>query len=204
MTVFLTLGEVTFANFEIPSKINFGGDQVLSVKKYVGGQRVIDSLGRDDRVITWSGRFTGATAQQRAKFLDSMRISGNQYNLYYSQFNYTVKIKSFDCDFELINNIPYKISCEIVQDLNQPFTVLLPVSYNDAVDLLTEQAIDLANVIANPSISSSIALFSVALNGVGDLDNASSSAISTLTGPLDSAISTTADVTSSVTASVFP
>lgn len=203
MTVFLTLGELTFANFEIPSKINFGGDQVLSTKKYVGGQRVIDSLGRDDRIITWSGRFSGATAQQRAKFLDGMRVSGNQYNLYYSQFNYLVKIKSFDCDFELINNIPYKISCEVVQDLNQPFTVLLPVSYNDAIDLLLEQAIDLADLIANPSVSSSIALFSIALNQVGDLDNASSSALATLTEPLNSAISTTADATASVTSSIF-
>ena len=203
MTVFLTLGELTFANFEIPSKINFGGDQVLSTKKYVGGQRVIDSLGRDDRIITWSGRFSGATAQQRAKFLDGMRVSGNQYNLYYSQFNSLVQIKSFDCDFELINNIPYKISCEVVQDLNQPFTVLLPVSYNDAIDLLLEQAIDLADLIANPSVSSSIALFSIALNQVGDLDNASSSALATLTEPLNSAISTTADATASVTSSIF-
>jgi hypothetical protein len=53
----LTLGDFTFARYEIPERIPFGGDQQLNVHKLVGGVRVIDALGADPMPIEWSGFF---------------------------------------------------------------------------------------------------------------------------------------------------
>lgn len=203
MAVFLTLGSVTFANFEIPESINFGGKQSLAVHKLLGGQREIQAMGRDDNDYTWSGIFMGSTATERAQYLDSLRIQGSQQTLTYSQFNYTVVIKDFHASFERFYVIPYTITVTVIQDLNNPFPVLLPVTYNDAVIALMAEAQDLANAIANPDVTNSIALLGFTLNQVGSLDNATSAALSTITGPLTSAQSSVSTAINETTASLF-
>ena len=76
MIVILTLGGVIFQDFEIPASIKAGGEQKLDVKKFIGGSRIIDALGRDDADIEWSGRFRGSTAEQRCQQLNGMRVAG--------------------------------------------------------------------------------------------------------------------------------
>lgn len=203
MAVFLTLGPITFANFEIPEQINFGGAQSLSVKKLVGGQRVVDAMGRDDADISWSGLFQGATAEFRANYLDGLRVAGAPLPLSWSQHNYSVVIKEFSPVFNRFYWIPYSITCTVVQNLNLPFPVLLPVAYNDAINNQLTEANDLAEVINNPSISSSIAILSDAINNLASIENATASEIATVTGPLTDAINVTNQQIQQLNASVF-
>lgn len=177
MTLFLTLGQVTFANFEIPERINFGGEQALSVKQLVGGQRIIDAMGRIDDDISWSGMFFESTATQRAQFLDQMRMSGNAFTLSFANFNYSVVVREFKCSFERTYQIPYSITCTVIENLNQPINVLLPVGYNDAILNQLAEANDLALLIANPSVSSVMALVSAAINEIPSIQNASTSTL---------------------------
>lgn len=203
MAVFLTLGPITFANFEIPEGINFGGSQMLSVKKLVGGQRQIDAMGRDDDDISWRAIFQGGEANFRASFLDGLRIKGQPLPLTWSQYNYLVLIKSCRLTFRRFYWLEYDITCTVVQDLNSPFPILLPVSYDDAIDNALTEANDLAFLIANPSITSSMALLSASINDLASIENATASAVATVTGPLDSTINTVNQQISSLSGSTF-
>ena len=203
MPVFLTLGQVTFQNFEIPEMINFGGSQSMSVKKLIGGQRQIDAMGRDDDDISWSGLFQGSTANFRAAFLDGMRVNGAAIPLTFSQYNFLVVIKDFKPVFKRFYWIEYSITCTIFQDLNKPFPLLLPVAYDDAIGNALTEANDIAFVIANPSITSALALLSEAINSVSSIQNASASVIATITGPLNSAIDVTNQQIASLSAGTF-
>lgn len=115
----LTLGTVTFRGFEIPERIPFGGEQALSIKKLVGGARVVDALGQDDDPITWSGRFQGPGAVDRALELDTMRRGGQQQVLTVFGLSYTVVVKRFTYDVERMYQVLYTISLEVVQDNTQ-------------------------------------------------------------------------------------
>lgn len=187
MTIFLTLGQVTFADFEIPERINFGGDQSLSVKQLVGGQRIIDAMGRIDDDISWSGMFFESVATQRAQFLDQMRSSGNVFNLSFAQFNFSVIIRSFKASFERTYQIPYSISCTVIQNLNLPLNVLVPAQYNDAIMNQLTQANDLALLIKNANISSAMALVTAAINSVPSLQNSSPSQLAPIVSSIMSA-----------------
>src|SRR5580704_5491481 len=106
MTVSLILGPILFADFEVPREIPFGGTQTLVVKKLVGGDRVIDAMGRDDMDIRWSGRFRGALAEGRARAVDQMRIAGQQQLLSWSTLLYLVVIDRFEATFEQPFEVP--------------------------------------------------------------------------------------------------
>lgn len=185
--VTLTLGPITFADYEIPESMPFGGEQMLSKKTLIGGKRVIDIMGRDDAPISWSGQFRGATALFRARFLDDLKNRGIPVPLVYSQFYYLVVIKTFSCQFHATYEIPYRITVEILEDQANPVTILLPVSYNDAILGIMQESLDIANAISNPSISSALALLSETLNSIPDLTNADSATLATIQGPLQAA-----------------
>lgn len=189
--IFLSLGEITFANTEIPETINFGGDQALSVKQLVGGQRVIDSMGRVDDDIRWSGLFFGETALFRAQYLDGLRQAGAPLPLSWGIFNYLVVIKSFNPRFERNYQIPYSITLTIIQDLNFPIDILLPVGYNDVIENQIIMARDIANVAENGSVIDAIEELEDALSSIPSLSSASSQTINSLFPSVVNAISTT-------------
>ena len=199
----LTLGQVTFSTYEIPQNINFGGDQALSIKQLVGGQRVIDAMGRIDDDITWSGLFFGSTSTFRARFLDTMRIQGLPLPLAWSQFNYSVVIKSFKASFERTYQIPYTITVSVIQDLSFPIPILLPVGYNDAVQNLMDEALDLAPIAANPGLSSALAALAFALNAIPDLGLATAAELASVVAPLLNAQSVVSGVISSTSGFLF-
>lgn len=109
-----------FANTEVPARIPFGGEQGLAVHRLPGGARVVDSMGRDDMPLEWSGIFVGAAALARARTLDAMRVDGLPLWLSWSQLSFSVVIKSFKADFDQQFQIPYSISCLVVKDLTRP------------------------------------------------------------------------------------
>jgi len=112
----LLLGPVAFRDFEIPSGINFGGAQRLAIHKLAGGARVIDSLGRDDANITFSGTFSGSDATLRARLLDELRASGLTLPLTWDVFFYTVVISAFQADYQHGAWIPYRLTCTVLRD----------------------------------------------------------------------------------------
>jgi hypothetical protein len=120
MAVVLTLGPIFFSGFEVPDSLPWGGSHTLVVKKLVGGDRVIDAMGRDDEDLAWSGRFRGDAAETRAAELDYLRVQGQQLVLAWSSRRYLVVIRSFKADFRQFNEIPYSISCTVLQDLASP------------------------------------------------------------------------------------
>lgn len=112
----LLLGPILFQNFEMPERVRWGGRQQLSVHRLPGGVRVIDSLGRDDADIVWTGTFSGADAAVRARTLDLMRAKGGAWPLTWDWFFFTVVIARFDADYTRPNWIPYRITCSVVRD----------------------------------------------------------------------------------------
>lgn len=93
----LTLGNFSFADFEIPSSISglLSGKQMLAIKKQIGGQRVIDAMGPDPDDISWSGRFQGGDLLSRAGQLAAMRDAGQPVELVCDQIVLTVVVGDF-------------------------------------------------------------------------------------------------------------
>jgi hypothetical protein len=118
--VYLQLGDVQFGDMEVPDKLPFGGAQRLGIKKLLGGTRVIDVMGPDDEALSWSGRFRGSLALNRATYLDAARRAGSPLPLTWSVFNYTVVIQSFVADYERDWEISYRISCAVLRDNRNP------------------------------------------------------------------------------------
>jgi hypothetical protein len=112
----LLLGPILFQDFELPERVRWGGRQKLTVHRLPGGVRVIDSLGRDDADIVWSGVFSGTDAALRARAVDLMRADGGFWPLTWNLFFYTVVISRFDADYARSNWIPYRIACTVVRD----------------------------------------------------------------------------------------
>ena len=124
---YLSLGSVSFQEFEVPSGIAWGGAQQLKIHRLPGGTRIVDAMGRDDADIEWSGVFSGPDAALRASLLDFMRADGGVLALTWSSFYYSVIIARFDADQRRPNWIPYKISCCVVRDESAAI-FLAPVS----------------------------------------------------------------------------
>jgi hypothetical protein len=114
--VALLLGPVTFQDFEVPTSINIGGAQRLTIHRLPGGSRIIDTMGRDDADISFSGIFSGADATIRARSIDQMRVSGISMPLTWDVFFYSVIIKSFTAEYQSGWWIPYRITCAVVVD----------------------------------------------------------------------------------------
>lgn len=115
----LSLGEVDFADFEIPDEIAAGGGQLLQIHKYAGGKRTIDSYGADNDPIAWSGIFFDQTAEARCQQLDAMRVAGEAVALTWSSFSYLVVIRRFKFRYLRFYEIHYELELEVVDDRTQ-------------------------------------------------------------------------------------
>jgi hypothetical protein len=136
----LTLGSVTFQAFEVPARISFGGAQSLRVHKLIGGARVIDSLGRDDAALVWSGVLSGASATARGRALDAMRAAGEAQTLTWDAYCYAVVIAKLTMDFCNPWWIPYRMTCEVQADLGQGLASAVDVIGTDILADLTAAA----------------------------------------------------------------
>ena len=116
----LTLGGVTFKDFEVPASISAGGQQALAIHKYADGKRTVDAFGPDDDDIVWSGVFLDGTAEARCQQLDTMRRQGQNVTLTWGGFNYLVVVRAFKFEYERFYQIHYSITLAVVQDQTQP------------------------------------------------------------------------------------
>jgi hypothetical protein len=134
MPISLTLGDFTFdGTFECPQSIPGGGDQTLVNHDQIGGVRETDALGSFDNDITWNGTFIGITAEDRVKYINSLRKAGNSLVLSYSTFQFLVVIKSFTWNFKPNFFIDYEIACTVIADQTQPVTIPVPSAFNDTI-----------------------------------------------------------------------
>lgn len=114
-------GEVfTFARYELPETLPFGGGQSLVVHRLVGGTKYIDAMGPDPEPLTWSGFFVGNNGLDRARYLDGVRKSGVPVKVTWSELSFQAVIKTLTFDFLMPYRIAYHITLEVSQDLTSP------------------------------------------------------------------------------------
>ena len=178
-TITVTLGDFVFKNYEVPESINFGGEQSLAINKQIGGQRIINAMGRDDSAISWSGIFTGATGEDRTRYLDGLRVAGNPLIFTYGNFRYNVVIKSFVAKYKA-PYIDYSITLEVIEDLTKPITTIQPVSFDQAIFDAFDNATDIAFLINNPTITNLMTLLQISMDGVTTFTGLSKNEINTI------------------------
>ncbi len=203
MSVTLILGPYIFQDYSIPQVINGGGEQALAVHQLVGGQRVIDAMGRVDDDVSWSGLLFGSNALADCQFLDSLRVAGFELPLIYSQFNYLVLIRGFRFEFEREYQIRYTITCTILQNLNFPFNLNNPISFATAILNLLNQGNALAGLINIPSVTTAMNNLSIQINAVPNFDNATAQQLSPVGASCAAAQTTVASSVTTINQAIF-
>jgi prophage DNA circulation protein len=184
ITVISTGAQLIFTSFEVPERIPFGGRQTLAVQKLIGGKRTVDAMGKDDKPLAWSGRFLGQNALARARFLDYLRTSGELVHLNWSEMSYMVVVEDFAPDFEREYNIPYSISCMVVENNAQPISTVAAASLDDAMRGDMTTANTLGSGIGDGPLSATLATLDTAIKAVSNFAAASQSVISSVITPL--------------------
>lgn len=172
----LVLGSITFQGFEIPERIPFGGEQSLSVKKLVGGARVVDPMGADDAEITWSGRFQSPDALNRALAVDAMRRGGQQQTLTVFGLTYTVVVQKFAYNVERLYQVLYDLALTVVQD-NTAAPAASTSTLDDVVGSDMDDANTIAPTITAPSVPPAIAALQNAITAAGTLQGSTLTAL---------------------------
>lgn len=178
------LGDIAFANTEVPEKMPFGGKQSLAVHELVGGVRVVDAMGGFDAPITWSGLFKGENALARARALQNMTRTGAPLQLTWSEFTYTVVIESFSADFERFYQIPYSITCTVAKDNAKDAPLAGKVSLDGQVRTDMGTVSTISSSIGNAPLSGLVSTLSSAVSAVSDFSKATQSQLNTVLLPL--------------------
>jgi hypothetical protein len=188
----LVLGDFTFQDMEIPESIPFGGDQRLSIKKLVGGVRVIDALGTDPRALEWSGYFFptqgGQSPLDRALTLEQMKNAAQPVALSWDELYLMVYIRSFEPDYRFAR-IPYKIVCEVLQDLTAPVYADAGPDADDLINGDLDSANTLTAATGDSTLSGLMGTVSSAVSSVKTFVGASLSTVASVLGPIHQAVS---------------
>lgn len=188
----LVLGDFTFQDMEVPEVIGFGGAQALSVKKLLGGVRVIDAMGIDYRPIEWSGVFfptqDGETPLDRAESIQSMKIAGQPVLLSWDRLLLNVLIRVFEPDYRFAR-IPYRISCEVLQDLTLPDDISDEPDADDLINGDLNSANTLTAETGDSTLSGLMNSVSTAVSNVKTFVGASLSTVASVLQPIHQAVS---------------
>ncbi len=185
LTLTGSFGTVIFTDYAIPEKITYGGEQALAVHDLIGGVRIVDTLGRRDDPLEWSGLLFGPLAMGTATMLNKIRVTGEQVTLSWSSLKYLVVIRSFRPTFERQWQIGYSIKCEVVQDLTGlPSSQVKPASLDAAVKSDAATAGTLAASVNNSGISSAISSVQSAVKSISSFATATKAEIASVVGPV--------------------
>jgi hypothetical protein len=113
----LTLAGIPFLEYSPPERMPAGGRQDMVVHKLPGGNRVIDTLGPDERNISWSGQFFSDTALDDALAIDAVRQAGAVVPLTFAGQFRSVIVANFEYDIRrepLL--VEYRIECVVYQN----------------------------------------------------------------------------------------
>ncbi len=199
----ITLGGFTFRDLEIPSQINFGGDHKLVVHELVGGQRIIDAMGRMDTNISWEGLITGPDSIDRALQLESYRTSGQTVTLSWFSLSYEVVVEKFIAYTEKFYQVKYQIECKTVVSGNDPFGLLSLLGIDEAMANDFNIANGIANIVNIPSITNAMSVLNTAMGNVNTFNGATPATISSVSQPISSALSAVNSQISTVTSRLF-
>jgi hypothetical protein len=177
----VTLDGFVFQGFEVPETMPFGGGQALSIKKLIGGKRVIDAMGADERAIEWSGRFRGPNAVSRARALDDKRKAGKAVQLTWGDFSYTVVIAAFHPVEERAYEVPYSITCEVVSE-SAGAAAGPGIDQMIQGDNLTAQALGLT--VGDGPLSGVLGGLNTAISAVSGFASATQATIASVLGPI--------------------
>lgn len=180
----LTLGGISFYQFEVPESIGFGGEQRLAVHELIGGQKQVDAMGAFSEPLAWSGRFRGQTALDRARYVDGLRVSGQATNVTWSEFSYLVVIRRFLPVYERFYEIPYRIECEVIADLTQAVTTLSTLGPDDLINGDVTTASGLLGQIGIPSLTSAFQSVQSAISAVSSFATAAQSQLNSVLLPI--------------------
>jgi len=183
----LVLGEVEFADFEIPEKIGiFGGKQITVVHEFVGGLRQVQALGAQPEKLSWSGIMTGGDpntgAKARAALIDTMRVRGTLVNMQWGQYKFQVIISAFHVEPQTDWIIPYSIDCEIQQDLSNGALTQDAVPGTDATfQGLLNGSLNMNTILPNISTTNQ-PTFASALSGIQQVQQLWNGQVSGMSG----------------------
>ncbi|BDD93542.1 hypothetical protein PanNE5_29820 [Pandoraea sp. NE5] len=181
----LMLGDFAFARTEIPEHISFGGQQALVVHKMVGGVRHVQAMGDDPMPLSWSGLFFGSNALERALYLKTLKESGQEIELIWSELYYLVVIREFTADFERWHQLPYRITCEVVEDLTRSVRDVPDAGIDALVsdDMLSIGG--LSDLVGDGPLSTLVGGLNTAIGQVSSFAKAAQSTINGVLQPLN-------------------
>lgn len=182
--VTLTLGDFVFSESEIPERIPFGGEQAIVKHDLIGGGRILQAMGAFDTSLEWSGWLCGASAVERAKTLDAMRVKGAPMLLTWGDFRYWVVIESFRPDYEYAYRIPYRIVCLPAINYGAPDAESPDSSLDDSIDSCTAEAEDLTDEVGDSTLSGMMGSLKDAVSSVSSFATAAQAQISAVLQPV--------------------
>lgn len=116
----LKLGDFVFEIDDMPDGIPLGGEQMIAVRKFPGGNKDVQSFGVQQKNPSWSGVFNYENAIDKVRTLYKMFISGDVYSLQIGSdlnIRYGV-IKNFEFTYQSPISIPYSIELEIAPQVS--------------------------------------------------------------------------------------
>ncbi|OXM84609.1 LysM peptidoglycan-binding domain-containing protein [Paenibacillus rigui] len=125
----IALGDFEFRDFEKPNSILRGGEQMLAVRQFPGGNVSIQNMGPGYRPISWSGMFIGNDAYDRMMVVGLMRTAGAAVEFTTDKFSFPVVIKEFLPDYKSDLRIPFAITLIHIVDQRANSSLLI-----DAID----------------------------------------------------------------------
>ncbi|CBJ38340.1 putative phage protein [Ralstonia solanacearum CMR15] len=180
----LQLGSFQFQRQEIPESIPFGGEQRLAVHDLVGGTRVVDAMGGFTAPIQWSGWLLGQSALSRARQLDAMRAAGATQVLQWSELVFAVVVRSFRADFQRWYQMPYQITCEVVEDLTLSTAGTSLPSVDNLISSDLSTASGLMSSITDSTLGGLFTTMQSAIQGVSSFANAAQSTLNGVLQPI--------------------
>ncbi|MDE1999650.1 MAG: hypothetical protein KGI52_12060 [Burkholderiales bacterium] len=181
---------ITFEDIEIPQRITWGGEQLLSVHQLMGGRRIVDALGASDAPLSWEGIFTTLTAVDRARFCDSLRRTGEACTLEWGEFSYSGVVSQFSADYTRGGlYVPYRITLTVVEDRTSITSQNVPPSPLAQMTIDLNRAGTLQHCIGDTSLAGLTATVQTAVQSVV-------SAISPMARGLTSLVASVSDAAS--------
>jgi nucleoid-associated protein YgaU len=180
----LTLGAETFSEFEIPESIPLGGAQQLVIHKLPGGARVMQAMGPDDDPIQWSGLFLGASALDRARAIDLMRVQGKPQQLAFFEFKYKVIVKGFRYVVERRYRIRYTLELEVIEDSTRGRAGAAAAGLGASIGADSAAAVALGGKIGDSKLSSLLGAMDGAIKSVSNIAQATTATINSVLGPV--------------------
>jgi hypothetical protein len=105
----LKIGTVSFQIDDLPEGVGMGGDAMLSILKFPGGYRELQSFGVQDRDIQFQGQLN-YTAVKSMQALDKLYATGGVYTVIVGPFTLTAVIAQFYWTYISSANIQYDLT----------------------------------------------------------------------------------------------